>query len=59
MNTIVKMKNTKLKQRDNNNNDNSVYGDRKFSHKTMQTNRRLARNNKQAVLHSYNDPSEY
>jgi len=57
MNTIVKMKNTKLKQRDNN--DNSVYGDRKGSNKTMQNSRRLARNNKHAVLNAYNDNSEY
>ena len=58
MNTIVKMKNTKVKPRDNNN-DNSVYQDRKFSYKTMQTSRRLARSNKQAVLHAYNDNNEY
>ena len=57
MNTTVKMKNTKLKQRDNNN--NAVYQDRKFSHKTLQTGRRLARSNKHAVLNSYNDSSEY
>ena len=57
MNTTVKMKNTKLKQRDNNN--NAVYQDRKFSHKTLQTSRRLARSNKHAVLNSYNDTTEY
>ena len=56
MNTIVKMKNTKAKNR---NNENNVYSDRKVSQRALQTGRRLARTNKQAVLHAYNDSSEY
>ena len=57
MNTIVKMKNTKTKQSNNEINESKVA--RKHSHKELNQSRRLARNNRQAVLHAYNDCSEY